>query len=417
MTGHPPTTSPTGQAEITPGAAWRVVVVSAVAEFLIFGIRLSYQIFQSEFVNREGWSSQDAATVYSISMLVFALLSAPGGALLDRFGPRLVFSSGALLLALGLALSGFADNLAQLRLTYGVMGGAGLALIGLGPVAGNIAAFVPPERRGRAIGIAFAGTGFGSLVFIPLYTTVMSAFDWRATFLWQSAVSLIIIAPLLYFGLQDPPRRPGRLRYHSDRSQWRQLVRTPLFWIMLVVGLTALGPLRSLTVHQLAYLEQSGFARSTAAGYVGLAGLLTFLTYIGWGWVSDHWGRAVAFTGGGFGLGGAVAILFLVPHSPMPALLLGYAVCYALGEGTRSSQTTALASDLFQKYGLGLVNGLIGGMFGFGAAFGPWLVGRLRDQTGSYGAGWYIVLIMIVISLVGFVYVAAQRPHRSGSAD
>lgn len=152
---------------ITPRVMWQVVIVSAVAEFMIFGIRLSYQLFQSQFVNVEGWSSQESAGIYSLSMLVFGILSTPSGMLLDRFGPRIVFSAGAALLAAGLFLSSMADTPAQLRLTYGLIGGAGLSVIGLGPIAGNIATFVPPELRGRAIGMAFAGTGVGTLVFIP----------------------------------------------------------------------------------------------------------------------------------------------------------------------------------------------------------------------------------------------------------
>ncbi len=406
MTAHTP------YDEVSPAVMWQVVLVSAVAEFMIFGIRLSYQVFQSQFVNVEGWSSQDAASVFSVAMLTFALCSAPAGALLDRHGPKIVFTSGAVILGVGLLLSSRVAGLGQLRLTYGVIGGMGLAVVGLGPIAGNIAAFVPPAQRGRAIGFAFAGTGFGSMVFIPLSSWVMGHFGWRNTFLVHSLVSLLILAPLLFFGLKNPPKHPApKPTALSGKKQapWKALVRNPLFWVMMLVSLTALGPLRSLTVHQLAYLEQNGFQRTTAASYVGLAGLLTFVTFIGWGWVSDRYGRTLAFTGGALGLSGAVGMLFIIGQVRVAPLLLIYALLYALGEGTRSSQTTALASDIFQKNGLGLVNGLVGGMFGAGAAFGPWFVGLLRDCTGSYTLGFVAVLVMIAVSVVGFVYIALNQ--------
>lgn len=165
-----------------------------------------------------------------------------------------------------------------------------------------------------------------------------------------------------------------------------------------------MGPLHSLTVHEITYIESVGISRQTAANYVRLAGFLTAFTSIGWGGISDLFGRAVAF--GAFCLVGAVGILLILHDHAMPSLLVVYAILYALGEGTRSSQTTAIASDIFQANGLGLVNGIVGAMFGFGAAFGPWAVGRLRDQTVSYGLGLMLVLAMIAISIVGFLALA-----------
>ena len=90
-------------------------------------------------------------------------------------------------------------------------------------------------------------------------------------------------------------------------------------------------------------------------------------------------------------------------------LLLLYALFYALGEGTRSSQSTALASDVFQRQGLGLINGLMGGTFGLGAAFGPWLVGRLRDQSGAYDGGLLVIVAMTLVSVAAFIFVARHR--------
>ncbi len=54
-----------------------------------------------------------------------------------------------------------------------------------------------------------------------------------------------------------------------------------------------------------------------------------------------------------------------------------------------------------------MINGLVGGMFGLGAALGPWLVGRIRDESGSYEGGLLLVAAMALVSLVAFV-IAGQ---------
>ena len=380
----------------------RIVLVSSFAVFIIFGIRLSFAVFFAEFVSTEGWSSEAAAGIFSVSMLVFAFGSTPAGILLDRFGPRIVFSVGALLLAIGLFLSSRATSLEQLTISYGVVAGSGMAIIGLGAVAANIAAWVPANQRGRAIGAAFAGTGLGSLLFVPFVAWLIDQVTWRGAYLVLTLVSFLVLVPLLAFGLKRPPRLVYRPSVDKADKQWQALIRNPVFWLVLLVSLNALGPLRALTVHQIAYLESVGISRVTAASFVGLAGMLTAVTYIGWGYVSDRYGRTWAFSLGAFCLLGSVGILLLLRTSQSSILLLFYSVLMALGEGTRSSQTTAIASDIFEASGLGFVNGMVGAMFGLGAAFAPWIVGRLHDSSGSYLPGFAVVAIMILISILGF---------------
>ena len=394
-------------------SAPRIVIVCALSVFIIFGIRLSFSVFFAEFVLTEGWSNEATAAIFSLNMLVFALTAPLAGIALDRYGPRPVFGIGVLLMAAGLGLSSRAASLNDLLLSYGIIEGCGLGITGLGPVASVVAGWTTRAQRGRAIGIAFAGTGIGSLVFVPLSNWLIAQFNWRGAYLTLSLLCLTVLLPLMVLGLKRLPTDQS-LRGHGLQLKvpWRALLRQGAFWALLLVGLTALGPVRSLTVHQIAYMEAAGIERATAANVVGLAGLLTSGSFLAMGWVSDHFGRAAAFTLGAVGLLGAVAMLSLLPAggSSMLLLLL-YAFCFALGEGTRSSQSTALASDAFQGQGLGFINGLMGGMFGLGAALGPWLVGRLRDQSGNYDGGLLLVVIMALVSLAAFWYVARARPR------
>ena len=387
-------------------SAARVVIVCFFSVCIIFGIRLSFSVFFAEFVTAEGWSNEAAATIFSLNMFVFALTAPFAGMALDRYGPRLVFGAGVVLMAAGLWLSSRADSLNDLLLGYGLIGGFGLGITGLGPVASVIAGWTDPARRGRAIGIAFAGTGVGSLVFVPLANLLIEQFAWRNAYLVLALICAVVLLPLMVFGLKRPPARE---MVHGVRASsapvWGSLLRNPAFWALLIVGLTALGPVRSLTVHQVAYMESFGVARETAANVVGLAGFLTTFSFIGLGWVSDRFGRMVAFTFGAAGLLAAVLMLLLLRADDLPMLLILYAVFYALGEGTRSSQTTALASDVFHRQGLGLINGLVGGMFGLGAALGPWLVGRLRDESGTYEGGLLMVVTMVLVSMLAFGYI------------
>jgi MFS family permease len=393
-------------------AAMRVVIVSTLALFIIFGIWLSFSVFFAQFVAAEAWSNEAAAAIFSVSMVVFALGSTPAGILLDRFGARIVFSGGALLLTAGLFLSSIASNIEQLTFAYGVVGGFGLSIMGLGPMAASVAAWVPPHRRGFAIGTAFAGTGLGALLFVPLSTWLIEQYSWRGAYAVLALICLLVLTPLLMLGLLNPQRTPVHSKVPTTPPAFKRLLGSPAFWILMLLSFTALGSLRSLTVHQVAYLESVGVSRATAATYIGFAGFLTAVIFAGGGYLSDRFGRALTYVLGSLCLFGAVIVLILMRETQgMPALIL-YSVLMAFGEGTRSNQPTTLAIDIFQDSGSGLVNGLVGAMFGLGAASGPWIVGRLRDSTGSYLPGLEIVIVMILISGVGFAIISRTRDSR-----
>jgi len=392
-----------------PSAA-RIVIVCTLSIFIIFGIRFSFSVFFAEFVLVEGWSNEASAAIFSLSMLCVAVSAPLSGIAIDRYGPRPVFGLGVLLMAAGLALSSRANTLTDLLLAYGILDGCGVGITGLGPVASIVAGWTTPRQRGRAIGIAFAGTGLGSLVFVPLTNLLIMLFDWRGAYLVLSLICVFVVLPLMVIGLEKPPaspRRPGSPL--TQRVAWRYFLRQPKFWALVLVGLTAMGPVRSLTVHQIAYMQSTGVERATAANVVGLAGLLTSIFFIAMGWISDRFGRSAAFTLGACGLLGAVCMLALLPALGGTLILLPYALFFAIGEGTRSSQTTALASDVFYGQGLGFINGLMGGMFGLGAALGPWIVGRLRDETGTYDGGLMLVALMVLVSVGAFWFVTRRQ--------
>ncbi len=392
-----------------PSAA-RIVIVCFLSVFIIFGIRLSFSVFFAEFVLVEGWSNEASAAIFSLNMLVFAATAPLAGIALDRWGPRPVFALGVCLMTAGLWLSSRATSLSDLMLSYGVIEGIGLGITGLGPVASVVAGWTTPARRGRALGIAFAGTGMGSLLFVPLANLLIDSIGWRDAYLALSLVCLLVLLPLMVFGLRKPPQALSQqIQSRAAPLNWRALLRNPVFWALMIAAVMTMGPVRSLTVHQIAYMESVGVERAAAANVVGLAGLLTSGFFIGLGWVSDRYGRATAYIIGAAGLIGAVGMLIVLRAVDTPLALMLYALLFAMGEGARSSQTTALASDVFQRQGLGLINGLVGGLGGLGAALGPWLVGRLRDESGSYDGGLLLVVTMVAISVIAYSFVARYR--------
>jgi MFS family permease len=264
-----------------------------------------------------------------------------------------------------------------------------------------------------AIGITFAGTGLGSLLLTPGAEFLITRFDWRTAYLVLAGLAVAVVPFIVIFlrlnpskmGLQiDGEETAGSpIRFSPQTTiNWhiRDIIRTPSFWLVLVAAAGAIGPLRMLTVHQLAVMADAGFARLFGATVVGLAGAVTAVAFILFGILSDRFGRRGAYAIGSVCLLLAMGLLGSLPRLVWPGWLWLYAVMLGLGEGSRSSLVTAVASDLFPGSALGAVNGAVGSAFGLGAAVFPWLAGILFDQTGSYNIAFETASMAILLSTI-----------------
>jgi MFS family permease len=397
-----------------------IVTVSFTTIAITFGVRLSFSVFFVALIEEFNWLRGDTAFIFSVSMGVFAATSTAAGILMDRWGVRRTFLLGGIFLTLGLFLSSCVDTFWGLVITYGLIASLGITILGLGPQAALIARWFR-KRRGLAIGIAFAGTGIGALLLTPGIELLISAQGWRRAYAFLGLLSLVVIPLngfLLHRKLPEESRAAEEMATQTSPEKvperaWRiqAVIRSPAFWMLLIASIGAIGPVRMLTVHQLAVITDAGYTRSFAAQIIGVSGLVTAIAFILWGALSDRVDRRIVYMLGSISLLTAILILNQLPPPGGSILWLGaYALLLGIGEGSRASLVTSIASDLFPGPALGAVNGTMGAAFGLGAALFPWLAGRLFDLNGAYTSAFLVAGIAVVIS--GMLLFQATRLAR-----
>ena len=187
-----------------------VTVLLCTVLQLCFGTVYAWSFFQALLVRQLGWTFTETALAFSITIFSLGCSAAWAGAALPRLGPRKLAIIGSLMFAGGYILAGIAlsiDSRLLFYLGYGVIGGAGIGLGYVTPVA--TAAKWYPDRKGLATGIVVMGFGVGafllSIVLAPILI-VRTEGDLPLVFGGLGLLFAAILLPASFF-LSNPP--PG----------------------------------------------------------------------------------------------------------------------------------------------------------------------------------------------------------------
>jgi OFA family oxalate/formate antiporter-like MFS transporter len=133
---------------------------------MALGAVYSWSVLRIPLSQTYGWTVSHVTVAFELAIFVLGFVAFAGGIWMRQTGPRWVAISAAVLYGLGTASAGISHGLAMLYLTYGVIGGAGVGLGYIVPIATLVRWF--PNKRGMITGIAVAGFGAGALITAPI---------------------------------------------------------------------------------------------------------------------------------------------------------------------------------------------------------------------------------------------------------
>jgi len=387
------------------------------------GLYFSFSVFLVPLVDEFHWSRGLTAGAQSVSTVLQGLLAPVAGILVDRFGPRRVILAGVVLLSAASMLGATIRSAGELYLYTGVLAAAGL--VGLGPVPmGVLISRWFSERRGRAVGVAFSGMGFGVFVMGPLAQWLIASTGWRVASAALGAGALCVLAPVVWIGARDRPSDRDEGAPIDSRASatapasstpapdgaLRRALRAPAFWALWLAYLCTPLAVFPITTHQVAFAIDRGFAPLLAASVLGITGLMSIVGRVSFGLAADRFGGPLAATVSyGCTAGGALALLAL-ESDPRAGWLAAYALLFGLGFGARGPIITAMASDLFGGRRFGVIYGALSVGNGLGGAIGPWFGGVVHDVMGSYRLVFLASIVFCALGSACFWLAARRAP-------
>jgi MFS family permease len=337
------------------------------------------------------------------------------GGLIDRIGGRKTLTLGGLVLFIGLSFASTISSIWQFYFWIGIVSAAGIALIGMVPhVAIITRAF--PERKGTALGIAWAGGGVGIVLLVPVTQLMIDRWSWSPAYIGLAAItSLLVIPPVLYFlprdsqaGAPQVPDASGGAEKTLD-SDWtvKRALTNSAFWLLFIARTLASLGNQIIVTHQIAHAVDVGYAKVFAASMFGLMGVISISGRILFGYLADVMNRQMVFTWVQIISALGILALLAVHDTSMPWLLYTYSVCYGLGQGSRALVLSAISADIFHGKHFGAIFGYFTFSIGLGGAIGAWLGGYLFDITQSYAIPFWVSLACLIVSV--FIVWASSR--------
>jgi MFS family permease len=412
---------------------WVVVAIAFVTMAIGVNARTSFSLLLPPILDEFGWGRGLTAGAFSVGFFASALFSPLLGRAMDRWGPRGVIVPGVVAVGGGLALAPLIHAPWHLYLTLGLLvSGGSLAVAYTGH-----ALFLPNwfvRRRGLAIGIAFSGVGFGSIVLLPWMQSMILRLGWRHACL---AMAILLFAALIPLNLLQR-RRPEDMGLEPDGERARtgatagaahpanvvnaawastdwtlgRAMRTAPFWWIALGYVTALFAWYAVQVHQTKYLIEVGFEPSRAAYALGLVGFMGIGGQIGLGYLSDRIGREWVWTLANAGFVVCYASLLAMREHPSAALLYLMVVAQGLCGYGLASIYGAIPVEIFQGRQYATIFGTLGIFTTVGTGLGPWVTGAIHDRTGSYDLAFWIAIGCCVVSALA-MWLAAPRKVRT----
>lgn len=393
---------------------WRIAVAGVCVQMAL-GAAYAWSVFRIPLSKEFGWTISQVTLTFTISWFFLGCAAVLGGLWLDRSSPRLVAMTAGFLWGSGVFLASFSANrLWWLYLTYGAIGGTGLGMGYIVPVAVLVKWF--PERRGLIAGIAVCGFGAGSLISAPVAIRLIERVGVLSTFAYLG-IAYAIVAITAGSFMHNPPEGwqpegwiPTVLqvsqRSERDFTLGEAIARWQWWALCLLMSINTMAGLSIVSQAAPIFQEMGKASALTAAGLVGIISIGNGLGRVYWAWISDLTTRKTAF----FLMFLVEAILFWAYHSISSITILGIVtfilvMCYGGGYGI----TPAFAADYFGPRHVGSIFGLMMLPWAFASAFGPSLFAYLRQVTGSYTEGLYVIAGMMSLSVVLPMVVSPPR--------
>jgi len=393
---------------------WVVIAGASLLAFVVVGVGFYCLAVLFDGLCREhGWPATSVALATSSFFVTSGLSGALVGRGVDRWGPRVFFVPGGLLMGAALLWIGRVDAPWQLNLAYPLLA-IGFAMAGSVPNSALITRWFV-ARRTLAMSVSQTGVSLGGIVLVPVTTTVIVghgvAFATEALALLVIATTTLVTVYLIRSSPESVGQQPDGERAKLDplpfdpqRRLWstREVLTTRAFWIAVLAFAGILSCQVATAMHQLAMLRET-MQPSTAALAVSGTATGSIVARLIVGRFADRWNKRRL--GSALMVAQALALL-LFAGATQPWILMLASVLFGTTIGNLFMLQSLLAAEMFGVRSFGKAFGMLQLLTQTISGTGPYLLSLLVASLGSYQRA---LLPLVALALVSSLVLSRLR--------
>jgi sugar phosphate permease len=379
----------------------------SIVGFAFYGLPFFYDFFVTEL----GWTRAQVTSGNAVAKLVIGpLFGFFAGVVVDRFGPRRLMLVGVLLA--GLAPIGLGGTTTLLAFyTFYLMNALGYVTGGPLPNQVMLSRWFD-SGRGKAMGIAYLGIGVGGALVPLLAHALTEALGWRTALKVIGLLMIAIAFPLVFF-VREPEAQgqsatPSPAAGSADTDSILDVLRQPAFYLLALGSMASIGAVGGTTQNlKLFFAMDRGMAQARVAELISLVLVGSIAGRLLMGWLADRWPRKRVMILIYLIVAGTIPLLWAAPS---PLALRAAAVAFGVGLGGDYMIIPLMAADLFGLKRMGRVMGIVLTADGVAEAVVPMAVATIRDRSGSYGAGFALLVALAALGAVAVSFLPRPRP-------
>jgi len=382
---------------------WRIVVVCFLVATFGWGLGFYGQsVYLAELHRLHGWPTSLISSATTFFYLFGAVLVAFVSEAVRSYGPRNCLIGGVFAMAVAGVMIGQVTAPWQLYLANAVLafGWAGTSLA----IITNTLGLWFDKKRGMAISLALNGASFGGIVGVPLLVTGVGYFGFGGAMIAAAASMVLLMVPIILIFVGPPPPLPNSPAGSSAgeplpaaRIRAAALRHVGFLTVTIAFALVLFAQV-GFIVHLISFLDPViGRARGATA-----VALLTVMAVVGrvlFSTVIDRLNQRLASA---ISFASQAIALAIIINSRNEMVLIACCALFGFSVGNLITLPSLIVQGEFEPRSFGVLISLITAINQVTYAFGPGVIGLLRDASGSYALPFYtcIALELIAAALI-----------------
>lgn len=373
---------------------WLVVLAAFAMTFCGFGFG-----FYGHSVYLAALTTGDAAlpvglvsTAVTVYYLAAAAIMVFISDLVTRLGPRLFAIIGAATMGVSLYLIARVRGPIDLFIAYLAMAPA-FAMLTNAAVANLIGPWFN-QRRGLAMSLALTGGGVGGFLLVPTLVWLSGRLTFPVALQMIAAVAIPVLLVIVTVCVQSPAT--AVLSGASAATMTRKdALASAHYWTIAAPLMLAIMVQVGFVVHQVSFLS-SILGRDGAGIAVLITAMMAAFSRVVVGFFIDRLDQRHV---GAMLLAAQACSLASMVLFPSPPVAYTASAVFGFAVGVMITLPTLLIQRECPPRSFGMLSGLTIAIIQTGNAFGPSILGWLREATGSYSASIMACIVMEVAAI------------------